>query len=41
MATNNYTFAQPAPPDNVTTIGGITYDCYDINDKDGKLVEKI
>ena len=41
MATNNYTFAQPAPPDNVTTIGGITYDCYDINDKDGKLVEKV
>lgn len=39
----------PNPPDpsvlpeipETVTIGGITYDCYNINDKDGKFVEKV
>lgn len=50
MATNGYTSVQPMVPDpanppatipETVTIEGITYDCYNINDKDGKLVEKV
>lgn len=47
IATNGYTFAQTMdntvnPPVAVTTtVEGITYNSYDIKDKDGKLVEKV
>lgn len=47
MATNGYTFSQTmdnsvTPPVAVTpVVEGITYNCYDIKDKDGKLVEKV